>query len=478
MSIMSSMFEDFPFSKITLRSHTPPSSNVVKIRFYGGKKLPDLTVEEERRSPLETILEWPPLPGHVGEHDIKIQLLGEMVAAREDRRRLFQALITSGTSTDIPHIDEEAKGNPVVAEIFDPLSISALNPSIVADLWYSRAVTVYERLEDLQGKIIPKFYGSYTMKVPVNGHPKHKDREIRVILREYIEGKGLNRVDPESLAQNQRQRLMEKVIEAEQIFDNRGIGIMSNYSPSSVILTDGTDIQVVVSCFTCAIFDSDLEVPYSIEQDYYPGKFASPLLKWPQVTLEESGFGTFVDWDWLNWLKEELDSAPSTGITNDQKGPAVGQKSAISHIPLGNSQLRTPSDSSSNSSSHSFRCKSASQSEILQGKTGKRVMEELQKPEEGRKKPKIYGKPLHGGEAAVGQGSAARHIPLRFSNTQFGTPSDSSSTSSSHSSRSKSFPQSEVDRGRTGKEAMENLQKPERVDGKPEDNDDIDGPSD
>ncbi|CAN6674834.1 hypothetical protein TRVA0_067S00474 [Trichomonascus vanleenenianus] len=292
-----------PLEEVTLRSHIPPSPNVTKIRFENTVPY----MAEKKRSLLETVLHWPPLPGQAGDDEIKIKLLGELVPPGDDRQRLFLCYITSfQSSLNLP----TSRGNDnssemrVVAEIFDPLCFIEDDPSTMADFAYSHTATSYDLLKDLQGKIIPKYYGSYTMMVPVEGRSKRM-REIRVILREYIAGISLSKLNPTLLTKVERQTLMENVVNAELELDRRGVSMIKAFYPPKVILTEDVKCRIVVWNFAGAVFGSDIELVIGYEEPFIPGKMPSPLLKWKKVRLENLRYSYFVDWAWVRWLREK-----------------------------------------------------------------------------------------------------------------------------------------------------------------------------
>ncbi|CAN6667862.1 hypothetical protein TRVA0_039S01530 [Trichomonascus vanleenenianus] len=270
-----------PLEDVTLRTHIPPSPNVTKIRLENVKTTLYPSYLAGKRSLLETVLRWPPLPGQAGEDEIKIKLLGELVPPEDDRQRLFLCYITSSQSSlNLPTSMDNGIGSDmrVVAEIFDPLFFLEDDPSIAADFAYSHNNTSYELLKDLQGKIIPRYYGSYTMMVPVDGRSGQM-REIRVILREYIAGTSLSKLNPTVLTREQRQALMEKVVDAELEFDRRGVAMMQALFPCNVILTDDVEIRIVVWNFAAAVFSSDIELVIGYEEPFIPGKPAQPIAK-------------------------------------------------------------------------------------------------------------------------------------------------------------------------------------------------------
>ncbi|CAN6657076.1 hypothetical protein TRVA0_029S01288 [Trichomonascus vanleenenianus] len=310
----------FPLmEEFAIRSHIPPSPDVTNIRFSNMKNIRNLTKRERKRSSLGTVIHWPPLPGQDGEEEIVIKLLGELAPPAWDSQRLFVARVISAHAS---LIDEEAAKDEIVAEIFDPLSYDELDPSIAADMDYSQTTACYKLLKDFQGKSIPKYYGSYTMKLPLEGRRKGQHREIRLILREYIKGTSLDKLKPKRLGQEERKILMEKVIETEYEFDKRGIAISESLYSSYVILVNEPDTRIVFWCFIDALLGSDIEHPLPLIEPY-PGT-EGILQKWKKGELEFRGFADLVDWPWQEWLQEKYGSSlydaylskEATGLNN------------------------------------------------------------------------------------------------------------------------------------------------------------------
>ncbi|CAN6669389.1 hypothetical protein TRVA0_041S01112 [Trichomonascus vanleenenianus] len=301
--------------EINLQSHTPPDLKEARARFrYKMRHLkpPAPNSGADPMASLDNVLADPQLPGQEGDKEIKIKLREEFRPVKEGRQRLFLAEITDPCGS---HLEE---GMQFVAELFDPLALFDVHASAFSDLDYSCTVIAYTLLKDLQGTLIPKYYGSYTMKVPVVDRPEHRYRDVRVILRQYIEGKGLNKIEPESFNREKKQHLMERIVSAEQEFDDRGVGIRRGYFPNSVILVDKDCMQVVVWRFIGAIFGPDLDQPMVHESRFAPGKLASRLLKWSELKLRVSGFDIFVDWDWISWMKEKYGTEEDMGLVAQQ----------------------------------------------------------------------------------------------------------------------------------------------------------------
>lgn len=86
-----------------------------------------------------------------------------------------------------PPVDGLFQGAHVVAKLYDPLYMDdedlSMNPFMMADQSYTCEVATYNLLPDLQGTMIPRYYGSYSMDIPVelpDGIPAK--RSVRLIL--------------------------------------------------------------------------------------------------------------------------------------------------------------------------------------------------------------------------------------------------------------------------------------------------------
>ncbi|CAN6657061.1 hypothetical protein TRVA0_029S01266 [Trichomonascus vanleenenianus] len=319
------LFPDYSFEEMGLCAHIPPALSDIE----------DALAEnddngEPSTSVLETVIKSPPLPGEVGRTLITMKLTEEFKAPKKGRQRLFLAIVTSAQRNPYLPVIRDYEGKKhrfkVVVEVFDPFCFEGINPAAVADSAYARTVKAYELVKDRQGSYIPKFYGSYTMRVPVV-HSQCKFREVRVILRQYIDGPGLNEMIPSEVEQKERFRIMYQVVLLERKIDARGVSLGSNYHPNSLIDAKPRKNQVrgnlMVWYFSKARLSHEEPSP-SQEDRSTPEVLEDLLAKWKREQAEALGFGDWVDWNWIQWVRRRIPVVKAkkvSSITKEQKEP-------------------------------------------------------------------------------------------------------------------------------------------------------------
>ncbi|PGH12371.1 hypothetical protein AJ79_04319 [Helicocarpus griseus UAMH5409] len=86
------------------------------------------------------------------------------------------------------------------------------DPFLVADRAYTHETAAYVKLAELQGGLIPKYYGSFSLSLSTDGA---KSRDVRLILLEIVHGTRTMDLDPSKFTQPERQAIMKAVIDAE-----------------------------------------------------------------------------------------------------------------------------------------------------------------------------------------------------------------------------------------------------------------------
>ena len=162
-------------------------------------------------SPLQLCLDNQPMTGSLDAGKLTFRITGTIVS--EDLRR------TQLANVEILKTREELTlhGHRLLAKFFDPLYADwewlECDEFYAAESHYAREVQAYHHLKHLQGSIIPRFYGSYNVRVPVTDHPTF--RAVRMILIESIPAKSLIEEDADSYTVAQRQEIMAAVIRSE-----------------------------------------------------------------------------------------------------------------------------------------------------------------------------------------------------------------------------------------------------------------------
>ena len=151
----------------------------------------------------------------------------------------------------------------LVAKIFDPVFFDSYdaeyaNPFILRDLSVSCEVEAYQRLECLQGKRVPRFYGHFVAPLP-----SQDGRTISVLLLEHIQGTDLRIIVPPNIAENVCHRHKDAIIDValRVSFDILACGVnQTDMQPRNVILRSQQLVSGMQYCAT-------LECPLHLEID-------------------------------------------------------------------------------------------------------------------------------------------------------------------------------------------------------------------
>lgn len=287
--------------KLVLRSHTPPSPTV------GSCALNPITANErESKHPLERCLLHPPLPGSDRRHAVLMEITATIRVGDDQCAQLAAVQVLNVTPTTIHGLPTN---QTLVAKLYDPLYFDHeqddADPFLCVDRDYSHETAAYTALSKLQGTVIPKYYGSYSLEIPVDATNK---RFVRLILIESIPGTSMQQLDPVGFSQLERQIIMKAVIDAESLIyahdvqhkdiHPRNIIVLGNFEPShsrKVVLIDFGKSIVGRSRFP--------EDPME-ERQYLQGIPITPLLRWNEAWWPylQTSFGAWIDWDWQPWL--------------------------------------------------------------------------------------------------------------------------------------------------------------------------------
>lgn len=287
--------------KLVLRSYTLPSPTV------GSCALNPITANErESKHPLERCLLHPPLPGSDRRHAVLMEITATIRVGDNQCAQLAAVQVLNVTPTTIHGLPTN---QTLVAKLYDPLYFDHeqddADPFLCVDRDYSHETAAYTALSKLQGTVIPKYYGSYSLEIPVDATNK---RFVRLILIESIPGTSMQQLDPVGFSQLERQIIMKAVIDAESLIyahdvqhkdiHPRNIIVLGNFEPShsrKVVLIDFGKSIVGRSRFP--------EDPME-ERQYLQGIPITPLLRWNEAWWPylQTSFGAWIDWDWQPWL--------------------------------------------------------------------------------------------------------------------------------------------------------------------------------
>ncbi|RAK87304.1 hypothetical protein BO79DRAFT_229668 [Aspergillus costaricaensis CBS 115574] len=145
-------------------------------------------------------------------------------------------------------------------------------------------------LNDHDGDLIPRFYGSYSTDINCQDIGDDAEtnemcsRTVRLILNEHVPGRSMLQAGPSNFPQRDRQQIMKSVIEFESEVYRRDI-LLTDLSPRNVMMVPpGSRRQ-------CNL-------------EFFLGQYISPILRWKKGMKLE--FDDWIDWEWADWVDAEF----------------------------------------------------------------------------------------------------------------------------------------------------------------------------
>lgn len=289
-----------------LFSHTPPPPLHKREIFQQ---------ERPRRSisPLELSLQNSVLPSSDCHNFVNIHLLRGLQTGTHKRSQVFivrcvDTYHSSGLPTD----------QDMVAKFYDPLyhDCDDGNRFRAAGYDYSHECASYKRLSELQGSVLPRFFGSYTFKTKIDGHP----RQICLILIERINGLPMSRLEPKIFSKEERQDIMRQIIDGESALYAKDVR-HEDLCPRNILIERselGRVRAVIIDLGKSVIGRSRNPSNSAEESQWFPGVPISPLLRWNIYYGYPNTFEDWIDWPWQKWLEVQYKETEST-ITDEQR---------------------------------------------------------------------------------------------------------------------------------------------------------------
>lgn len=260
-------------------------------------------------------VEHPPALGRDGDDTVSLQVLDHLSAGVNHEAQVFTVRLLETTSPLLP-----PKGTELVAKLYDPLyyddEVGALDPFVCLDWDYTHEVKAYAILRNLQGHRIPKYYGSYSLTLPVDGE---RTRTVRMILIEHIPGLIMEDANPEFFDQTIRHDLMRSIVNLESELHGRNVSIMG-LEPRKITLTSPTSDrpQVMFVDLGATFFGQSRTHPAATDLNPIVGGYISPTLRWKEIHKRPSLFSDWIDWDWDSWVDAEF-AHTVAGITKEMR---------------------------------------------------------------------------------------------------------------------------------------------------------------
>ncbi|KAJ5584225.1 uncharacterized protein N7459_004025 [Penicillium hispanicum] len=302
--------------RFTVQTHTPPARTLVTWNCHINDKK-----SKKERLQLDLIdrcLKHPPLPGQLGDNTVTLEIEDSFKTGDGHISQVFLVRLI-GANPRIPNLPSD--GVRLVAKVYDPLYIDydlgCFNPFICVDQWYSHEANVYPVLSHLQGQGIPKFYGSYSLDLPVDSQ---RTRTVRLILIEHIKGITMSQANPESFSQPARQNILKSIVDVESSIHKDFL--LRDFKPRNIIIeSPGSDLpRAVLIDFASVYFDRLPDDPhtFAFRHKLFLGEYISPLLRWTQRKGLPRTFAEWIDWEWDSWLEKEF-AHTATAITPEMR---------------------------------------------------------------------------------------------------------------------------------------------------------------
>ncbi|OJD28457.1 hypothetical protein ACJ73_00144 [Blastomyces percursus] len=287
----------FPRQEFCIHPHTPPPPAT-------GEVVLSYEVHRERETthPVDRCILHLPLPGLTGKGTIRLKVVGPVRIGDQHSAQLVTVRIVDKT-LDIS--DSIPTDKYLVAKLYDPLYFDHeqddLDPFRYTDLAYSHETAAYRQLYPLEGTVIPRYYGSFTLELPIPN--KRISRSIRLILIEKVPGISMQHLNPTNYTQSDRQNILKAIIDAESMLYAHDI-LHRDIQPRNVLVLDSALRRVVLIDFGyCGIGRTPSNSPAEWKAKHLTGVPISPLLRWDQGWGRHANFHEWIDWDWQTWLE-------------------------------------------------------------------------------------------------------------------------------------------------------------------------------
>ncbi|KAJ5737512.1 uncharacterized protein N7483_002637 [Penicillium malachiteum] len=307
----------FPYTsgwKFVAKSHIAPTATPVLrnccLNVKGDR------IERSELDPVDRCLKHPPLPGSLGNYLVELEVI-ELIKGGDGQHCQILRVRLGDVKSDLQskssnsrHIYDLKKDTVLVAKIYDPLYFDDeegyLNPFVTMDQFYSHEVNAYMALDKFQGREIPMYYGSFTFNLPVDSKSK-KERAVRMILGEHIQGITMAEATPGSIPQQSRQSIMRSIVDLESRIYENDVFLMET-APQNILLvsSDSDHPRIIFLDFAHALFGRRTDDPVALDVNLFLGEYISPLLRWREKSGHITSFLKWVDWDWDSWLDAEF----------------------------------------------------------------------------------------------------------------------------------------------------------------------------
>ncbi|PYH88128.1 hypothetical protein BO71DRAFT_489001 [Aspergillus ellipticus CBS 707.79] len=271
------------------------------VPYVKGQTLSRANREARRNlTPVESCLQNPPLPGRLEASTLLLEIRDTIRVGDGHNAQVFTVQAQANQEL-VPR--EEV----LVAKVYDPLYFEddggLFDPFLCMDRYYTHEAEAYKMLAEYQGGLIPKFYGTFSLEIPVDGA---EARIVRLILIEYIPGWSMQQATPSDFPRPVRQQMMKSVVELESDVYGRDIRL-SDLSPQNVMIArfdSHPERKLVFIDLAGAVLGRVPADILAMGIELFQGQYISPLLGWKRSTPYE--FNDWIDWEWEAWIMTEF----------------------------------------------------------------------------------------------------------------------------------------------------------------------------
>ena len=263
---------DFPYTvgkRLHVCSHVPPppTKSHCRLEFQAAR-------ERESINPVQRCLLHPPLAGVFTSNVAELEIIKLIRAGDQYDAQLFTVRVLTSTH-DLP------SDTDLLVKLYDPLHFDHeqddVDPFLYVDRAYTHESAVYTKLADFQGSTIPKYYGSFSLSLPID---HMNSREVRLILIENISGISMQNLDPSNFTKSERQTIMKAIIDSETALYNREIVHNDIHPRNILILPQPSDHARKVVLVDFGLSRTSRSPFPEWEERYLPGVPISPILRW------------------------------------------------------------------------------------------------------------------------------------------------------------------------------------------------------
>ncbi|KAK3376846.1 hypothetical protein B0T24DRAFT_230840 [Lasiosphaeria ovina] len=304
-----------------LRPYNPP---------FFPRRIPYDRNEVHAMHPVDRCVKYPP-DGFISGVPFSVRFTDQIRSDSSHNNAIFGVTLHGPPLPGIdPALVAASEAGCLALKVYDPVwyySASTADPMSSCDLAFNTEVAVYHDLRKLWGTVVPRFFGTYVIGIPIEkrGNASYdKVRNVRAVLMEHVRGIRVGNMPliSQTYSQEIRKRIVGAYLDATSALWRMGIAQVK-LQPESLILVPGSferggggpGIQMRMVGFT--------ETPHRRHPDDKPDYKSRERMesrwdiahrflnhsrgpkRWYDDLVYLSGPNRLIDWDIEHWLRNE-----------------------------------------------------------------------------------------------------------------------------------------------------------------------------